>query len=287
MRWVKLDAGFYLHPKAIAAGRDGRDVFVAGLCWSAQQMTDGVIPAHTLPLIGALCGVSDVAKAASDLVDVGLWNNHVDGWEIHGFLEWQESKEDRDAWLESERERKRQAREAKRQAIAAKAERVEPRTPKRAEGPESVRADTSRNPRGFRSREEEEDEDEERSVSQRPDYSRVAALGIGTETTTTSSDGDSRADRALRTVAARLAATAKDPAAYKASIIRNGADHLDALRRLATADHQADPDELAERYLASRSKDKPAAPTTCPHCNGPRHAPGTGPCPTLLLEGAR
>jgi len=285
MRWVKLDSGFFLHPKALAAGRDGRDVFLAALCWSAQQMTDGVVPAHTLPMIGAFCGVADVDAAATKLVDVGLWNNHVYGWEIHGFLEWQESREEREEWLEAERKRKRQAREQRRMAALASATPINRDTPTVGE---TVRAESARVPRDVRSREEEEIRSEKKSssVSQQPDFTPLAALGIGT-TTTTSSDGDSRADRALRTVAARLAATAKDPAAYRASIIRNGADHLDALQRLAVADHQADPDELAERYLASRSKDKPATPTTCPHCKGARHAPGTGPCPTLLLEGAR
>lgn len=107
MAWVKLDDGFFLHPKAIAAGRDARDVYLAALCWSNQQMTDGVIPAHTLPLIAALAGVADYDAAASKLVEVQLWHNHVEGWEVHGFLERQQAREQREEWLQRDRSARR------------------------------------------------------------------------------------------------------------------------------------------------------------------------------------
>lgn len=114
MTWVKIDDGFFLHPKAIAAGRDGRDIFLAAICWSNQQMTDGIVPAHTLPLIAALAGVADYDQAAQKLCDAGLWANHVEGWEIHQFLDHQQSKEQREEWLKKDRERKKAARDAKR-----------------------------------------------------------------------------------------------------------------------------------------------------------------------------
>ncbi len=133
MAWVKLDDGFYLHPKAIAAGRDGRDIFVTALCWSNQQMTDGVIPAHTLPLIAALAGVADYDTAASRLVEVGLWHNHVEGWEIHQFLESQQSREQREEWLRRDRERKQAARDAR----------------KATQVPENVRPESERNLSGI------------------------------------------------------------------------------------------------------------------------------------------
>ena len=65
MGWVKLDVGFFLHPKAIAAGRDGRDLFLAALCWSAQQVTDGLIPPSVVPMLGLLAGTTDADAAAS------------------------------------------------------------------------------------------------------------------------------------------------------------------------------------------------------------------------------
>lgn len=132
-----------MHPKALAAGRDARDVYLAALCWSNQQRTDGVIPSHALPLIASLAGVADADQAASRLCEVGLWDNHVDGWQVHDFLAYQQSKEDREAWLKSERERKQRARDAR----------------KPPEVPQPVRAESKRNPRNVRSRDVDVDVD--------------------------------------------------------------------------------------------------------------------------------
>lgn len=278
MGWVKLDDGFFLNAKALAAGRDGRDVYLASLCWSSQQLTDGIVPAHTLPIIGALCGVTDIDQAASRLVDVGLWENHVDGWIIHDYLDWQQSKEDREEWLRRDRERKRRAREAAREPA--------PVATKRSDVSENVRADGERNPNGVRAIDKspvEESPVEQRSSSSvsAVDFSAVAQLGIGT-TTTTSSEMDPRADRALRIVASRLAATAANPAAYRASIVRNGSEHLEALQRLARADHQADPDELADRHLAARTQQAAQPPEPCGNCKSVAHR--TAACPIPPME---
>lgn len=129
MGWVKLDDGFFLHPKAVAAGRDGRDLFLTALCWSNQQMTDGAIPAHTLPIIGALSGVPDYDQAATRLVEVGLWENDVDGWVLHDFHGWQQSRAEREEWLAKDRERKRRARELKRTETAQRVPTASARTP--------------------------------------------------------------------------------------------------------------------------------------------------------------
>lgn len=152
MGWIKLDENFFLHRKAVAAGRDGRDLFIAALCWSNQQRTDGVIPAPMLAIIGALAGVPDVERAASTLVDVGLWRNDVDGWVAHDFLEYQQSRESREAWLEKDRDRKRAARDAKLAEALANVAPMAPRTPKRPEVSENVRADSAVVPRNVRSR---------------------------------------------------------------------------------------------------------------------------------------
>ena len=51
MPWVKLDDHFFRHPKVIAAGRDARDLFLAGLCYYSSGPTgdsasrsDGLAP---------------------------------------------------------------------------------------------------------------------------------------------------------------------------------------------------------------------------------------------------
>jgi hypothetical protein len=99
--WVKIDDGFHRHPKARAAGKDGRALFVASLCSSSAAKADGYVPAHDLPVIAAEAEVRAKPTAAR-LVDVGLWHGpdhdcpHCDqptgpGWMIHDFLVYQPS----------------------------------------------------------------------------------------------------------------------------------------------------------------------------------------------------
>lgn len=73
MAWVKVDDRFFDHPKARAAGKDGRALFLAGLCHSADQLTDGLISTHDLALIAAKAEVRPRATPAL-LVDIGLWH---------------------------------------------------------------------------------------------------------------------------------------------------------------------------------------------------------------------
>lgn len=147
--WVKLDEGFFLHPKALAAGRDARDLYLAALCWSNQQRTDGLIPAYALPMVASFAGVADADQAATRLVEVELWENHVDGWVIHDFLAYQQSREHREAWLEREKARKRAARDAR---IAREMQ-------------DSVRVESTRNPRDVHSRDVDVDVDVDVSTS--------------------------------------------------------------------------------------------------------------------------
>lgn len=201
MTWVKLDDGFFLHPKAIAAGRDGRDVYLAALCYSNQQLTDGVIPAHALALIGTLAGVVDYDTAASRLVEVRLWKTHVDGWEIHGYLERQQSKEQREEWLAKDREKKRKQREAR----------------KGNEEPTPV-------PRGFRKESngspanvlsvDEESSREESSSSRRPPKPSPA-------TQPTDDEDDLKATIRAIAEARTQRYGATNPDAYKASLTRD------------------------------------------------------------------
>lgn len=73
MGWAKLDDGFFRSRKARAAGRDGRALFVAGLCWCAGHLTDGLIAASDLGLIAAEAEVR-AKPTMRRLVEVGLWH---------------------------------------------------------------------------------------------------------------------------------------------------------------------------------------------------------------------
>ena len=241
MAWIKLDDGFFLHPKAIAAGRDARDVYLAALCWSNQQMTDGIIPAHTLPLIAALAGVADYDAAASRLVEVQLWHNHVDGWEVHGFLERQQAREQREEWLQRDRERKKAARDAK------KAQQV----------PEIVQPESKRNPDGIQKMSALESSKSKSKSSSMTNSPLVPLTGtpFGSET-----DGSIRTATTDQRITATFDAWLNQQAAnqgipegkrrqgYIQNAHRTIDQHRAALKALAKANPAATPEELACLY---------------------------------------
>lgn len=147
MSWVKLDDQFPYHRKAIAAGLEGRALYVTALCYSAHQLTDGFIPDAVLSVLGALSGVPDVKQTASKLLDVCLWHACDGGYQIHDYHDYNPTKDD----VMTTREARREAgsiggarsSEAKRQAKAKQ-------TPKQnsSEGQPRTRTPTPLEPKG-------------------------------------------------------------------------------------------------------------------------------------------
>lgn len=90
MTWVKLDDGFYRHAKARAAGKDGRALFVASLCWCAANSTNGLVHDYDLAVLAAEADVKGPATARR-LVDVGLWEPVTGGWVVRSYLEYNPS----------------------------------------------------------------------------------------------------------------------------------------------------------------------------------------------------
>ena len=240
MAWVKLDDGFFLHPKAIAAGRDARDVYLAALCWSNQQMTDGVIPAHTLPLIAALAGVADYDAAASRLVEVQLWHNHVEGWEVHGFLERQQAREQREEWLQRDRERKKAARDAR------KAQQV----------PEIVQPESERNPDGFQTMSALE-KSKSKSKSKSSSKSSSSSSSGPLDTTAPTADQTTDDDRQTINEVIRLLGEADhtrakadgvriaNPTSHRETCIRNRWPDANQARQLAAEHPDWTPQQIA------------------------------------------
>ncbi|MCK9356986.1 MAG: hypothetical protein M0R22_07590 [Dehalococcoidia bacterium] len=94
MSWVKLDDQFFMHPKVLAAGRDARDLYLAGLTYTAGQLTDGYLPGEALPLIAAMAGVADAQGLAERLLDVYLWEKAPSGYVIHDYLDYNPTGDD-------------------------------------------------------------------------------------------------------------------------------------------------------------------------------------------------
>lgn len=105
-RWVRLDVDYFRNPKILAAGRDGRDLHLASICWVGQQLTDGIIPAQAVPTIVHDAGVT---RRAIDLaIEAGLWvPNGGASFELHDYLEVNPSRaeyeRDREQYLARQR----------------------------------------------------------------------------------------------------------------------------------------------------------------------------------------
>lgn len=87
MAWIKLDDGFFLHPKAIAAGRDARSLFIAAACHANQTDTDGHLDRAAMDTAGRMAGIdsADIAALANKLAQLGMLTPTDDGWLIDGW----------------------------------------------------------------------------------------------------------------------------------------------------------------------------------------------------------
>lgn len=105
MTWAKLDDGFFDHPKARAAGKDGRELFLAALCHAARNLTDGWIAETDLPLLAAKAEVAG-QRTARRLVEVGWWHQVDGGWVIHDYHAFNPRRADVEARRDAERRKK-------------------------------------------------------------------------------------------------------------------------------------------------------------------------------------
>lgn len=100
MTWAKLDDQFPTHPKVMRAGPEAAWLFVAGLCYAAQHLTDGMIPKCAVNTLVPARG----ARLAQTLVKVGLWEELADDYVIHDYLAYNPSRDE----VVTERERKKE-----------------------------------------------------------------------------------------------------------------------------------------------------------------------------------
>lgn len=90
MSWIKLDDHFPTHPKMIEAGGDAAWLHVCALCYCAEHLTDGAIPAN---LVGRLSDRKSPMKLAARLVELDVWIQYPDQYVIHDYLDWNPSRE--------------------------------------------------------------------------------------------------------------------------------------------------------------------------------------------------
>lgn len=124
MPWFKVDDGLADHPKTVLAGNAAMGLWVRSGAWSAKHLTEGLIPAHMIPVLGN-------RAQAKALVAAGLWVSVGADYRFHQWDEdgRQPSRESVLAEREANRVRQQKARDRARESRVSHAVTHTPVTP--------------------------------------------------------------------------------------------------------------------------------------------------------------
>lgn len=91
--WFKVDDSFFSNPKTAMLSDGATALWLRSGSWSAQQLTDGFIPARMVPMFR---GSDDSVR---ELCEVGLWerDDERDGYWFHDWGDYQPDVEEVDA----------------------------------------------------------------------------------------------------------------------------------------------------------------------------------------------
>lgn len=145
MSWVRFETQMPMHRKVMALDDRALALWVTGMCWSGEHLTDGHLTPSDIVAIGRLRNLAGKALdgAAQSLVEAGMWHQVDGGVEIHDYLAYQPSGASERARKEADRDR-----QARRRAKGAKT--VEQDARGRFVRPESRRDTTRDTPRESR-----------------------------------------------------------------------------------------------------------------------------------------
>lgn len=100
MPWIKLDDRFFDNDKIVAAGKDARDLYLAGLCYCARSLTDGFIPEERVSRLAIEASIADGKEVVKRLCTVirgkqfPLWETVDGGYQVHDYLEYNPTREE-------------------------------------------------------------------------------------------------------------------------------------------------------------------------------------------------
>lgn len=105
--YVQLDTEFFRRPRIVRLGLEGRALYLAGLCWCKQYLTDGAIPYEALPSLIADAGIPPrhVDEAVAALITTEVWTPNGQGWHVGDWEQWNKTR----AEIEDESAAKRAA----------------------------------------------------------------------------------------------------------------------------------------------------------------------------------
>jgi len=104
MAWAKIDDRLYAHPKMLQVSLAARGLWLGALSYAAGLERDGWFPASALRLCAvtalvtrydaAPCVTPDetIVNLVAELLSTGLWIESGDGYIIHDYLEYNESR---------------------------------------------------------------------------------------------------------------------------------------------------------------------------------------------------
>lgn len=136
MDWVRVNSTFPSHPKALRVGPIGELIHLRAICYCAQHLTDGVVPAEAIETflrgLGSLRLTQGVRnrgriKLGQDvleidwiavLVEAGLWERCAEGYRLHDYLQYNPTREEYEQIMHTKRENGRRGGLASAQARA-------------------------------------------------------------------------------------------------------------------------------------------------------------------------
>lgn len=109
--FIRLSTQVLTDAKIISAGPEATILWIKGLLYAKEHLTDGIVPADALPLISI--GLTDLDAAVKRLIQIGLWAPCAEGYTV-GSERWarhQTTKVEVETIRAANRERKRKSRE--------------------------------------------------------------------------------------------------------------------------------------------------------------------------------
>lgn len=86
MSWLKIDDGFVENTKVLELTDRGFRLHMAGLCYCARNLTDGILVMRAVKVVCALTAAT--RRHLVELRDAGLWVALEDGYEIKDYLDY-------------------------------------------------------------------------------------------------------------------------------------------------------------------------------------------------------
>jgi hypothetical protein len=80
--WIRVESSVARNKKFVKAGPAPSWLWLCGLCYCQEGLTDGFIPREALPYLGT----KNAPQLAAFLVKAGLWDEVEGGWQVHDYL---------------------------------------------------------------------------------------------------------------------------------------------------------------------------------------------------------